>query len=71
LFQRVDEPVGLVRAHLDLGTDDLASEITRLCALGAEEIGPGRGWHVLRDPLGLAFCVTENSPEWTPRRDIG
>ena len=71
LFQRLDEPVGRVRAHLDLGTDDLASEVARLRTLGADEIGPGRGWHVLRDPSGLAFCVTENAPDWTLRRDIG
>jgi hypothetical protein len=71
LFQRLDEPQGPVRAHLDHGTDDLPAEVTRLRALGADEIGPGRGWHALRDPAGLAFCVTENSPARTTYRDIG
>jgi hypothetical protein len=51
-----------VRAHLDHGTDDVVAEVRRLRNLGAEEIGPGRGWHALRDPAGLAFCVTGNSP---------
>ena len=72
LFQRLDEPDGQVRAHLDLGSDDLASDVRRLRALGADDIGPGRGgWHALRDPAGLAFCVTANSPEQTEHRDIG
>ena len=70
LFQRLEEPEGLVRAHLDLGTDDLASEVRRLRDLGAEDFGPGSGWHVLRDPAGLAFCATENSPAQGSRRDL-
>jgi hypothetical protein len=71
LFQRLDEPHGPVRAHLDLGTDDLAAESDRLRNLGAREIGPGRGWHALRDPAGLAFCATLNAPESTAHRDLG
>ena len=71
LFQRLDEPSGPVRAHLDHGTDDLAPETRRLLDLGASDIGRGRGWHALRDPAGLAFCVTENSPAQTRYRDLG
>jgi hypothetical protein len=71
LFQRLDEPDGPVRAHLDHGTDDVAAEVRRLRDLGAVDIGPGRGWHALRDPAGLAFCVTGNSPEQTLVRDLG
>ena len=73
LFQRLDEdPSGPVRAHLDVGTDDLQREVERLIGLGAIDVGPGRGgWHVLVDPAGLRFCVTENSPERTRPRDIG
>jgi hypothetical protein len=71
LFQRLDEPRGAVRAHLDLGTDDVRAEVRRLRDLGAEDIGPGRGWHALRDPAGLPFCVTDNAPGQTRRRDIG
>ena len=70
LFQRLDEPDGAVRAHLDHGTDDLAREVHRVRELGAAEIGPGRGWHVFRDPAGMAFCVTANSPEQTRGRDL-
>ena len=72
LFQRLDQPDGTVRAHLDHGTDDLGAEVRRLLDLGADDVGPGHGgWHTLRDPAGLAFCVTGNSPAATPRREIG
>jgi hypothetical protein len=72
LFQRLDELHGSVRAHLDHGTDDRMAEVRRLLALGAGDVAPGRGgWHVLRDAAGLEFCVTQNSPASTRRRDMG
>jgi hypothetical protein len=71
LFQRLDEEDGPVRAHLDHGTDDVPAEVRRVHDLGAELIGPGRGWQVLRDPAGLVFCVTGNSPGHPPHRDLG
>jgi hypothetical protein len=70
LFQRLDEPEGPVRAHLDHGTDSVPAEVRRLLDLGARDVGPGRGWHVVRDPAGLAFCVTVNSPEQSRSRDF-
>jgi hypothetical protein len=70
LFQRLDEPDGPVRAHLDLGTDDLPADVRRLRDLGAVDVGPGRGWHVFRDPLGELFCTTLNSPELTDQRAL-
>jgi hypothetical protein len=72
LFQRLDERHGDVRAHLDLGTDALPAEVGRLLALGARDSGAGHGgWHVLRDPSGLPFCVTENEPDASRHRDLG
>lgn len=72
LFQRLDDPEGPVRAHLDHGSDDVDAEVRRLLALGAEDLGRGPGgWHVLRDPAGQAFCVTGNSPELLEHRDLG
>jgi len=71
LFQRLDEEQGPVRAHLDLGTDDLAAEAARLVSLGAARRGPGRGWVALRVPVVLASCATENSPELLTHRDLG
>ncbi|HET9778370.1 MAG TPA: VOC family protein [Propionibacteriaceae bacterium] len=65
LLQRLgsDDPATAVRAHIDLGADDIEAEATRLVGLGAEWLGPGRGWIVLRDPVGMVFCVTGNSPD--------
>jgi hypothetical protein len=62
LFQRLEEDAGPVRAHLDLGADDVPAEVNRLLMLGAEDLGAGPGWHVLRDPLGRVFCATANPP---------
>ena len=54
------------------GRQDLGDAPYRVQDLGAGDIGRGRGgWHALRDPAGLAFCVTANSPEATRHRDIG
>jgi hypothetical protein len=65
LFQRLGKnaPDGPVRAHIDLGTDGREAHAQRLVQLGATRIGPGRGWIVLRDPTGLVFCTTSNSPD--------
>lgn len=65
LFQKLgdDDPATAVRAHIDLGADDIEAEAARLVGLGAQQLGPGRGWLVLRDPVGMVFCVTGNSPD--------
>ncbi|MBV9594167.1 MAG: hypothetical protein JO147_10310 [Actinobacteria bacterium] len=71
LFQRRKDDDGPTRAHLDHGSDDRSAEVRRLIGLGAADLGLGHGgWHVLRDPAGLRFCVTRNSPESTPRRSL-
>ena len=64
LFQRLgtDDAASAVRAHIDLGAENVAAEAARLVELGAAKLGPGRGWIVLRDPVGMVFCVTGNSP---------
>jgi hypothetical protein len=66
LLQRLgsDDAATAVRAHIDLGTDDVEAEATRLGQLGAIRLGPGRGWIVLSDPVGMVFCVTGNSPDY-------
>ena len=69
LVQRLGDDDGgtHARAHLDLGTDDVAAEVARVRALGAELLWPGAGFVALRDPVGLPFCVTANHPD----RDAG
>jgi catechol 2,3-dioxygenase-like lactoylglutathione lyase family enzyme len=55
LIQRLGD--GPARVHLDIHTDDLAAEVARLEALGAERVEFVHAWWILRDPAGLLFCV--------------
>jgi len=57
LVQRLGD--GAARVHLDIRTDDLEAEVTRLEALGAERVRRVKFWWVMRDPAGLPFCVVE------------
>ena len=66
LFQRLgeDDSGTSARAHVDLGTDDIAAEVARVEALGATRSPyEGEGWVQLADPGGMAFCVTRIPPE--------
>jgi Glyoxalase-like domain len=64
LVQRLgaDDPARDARAHLDLGTDDMAAEVARVQSLGARLLWHSDGFVALQDPLGLPFCVTANDP---------
>jgi hypothetical protein len=62
LLQLLDETSGPVRAHLDLAADDRAAEVRRHVLLGARFDAEGRGWTVLRDPAGAAYCITGRRP---------
>lgn len=65
LVQRLGQDDGgtRARAHLALGTDDLAAEVARVQALGARVLRHGDGFVALEDPVGLPFCVTANDPD--------
>lgn len=65
LVQRLgeDDEATQARAHLDLGTEQRAAEVMRVEALGARALRPGAGFTVMEDPVGLPFCVTDNSPD--------
>jgi len=60
LTQRLDS--GAPRVHLDMHTDDLDAEVSRLERLGAERVERVASWWVLRDPAGLLFCVLPMRP---------
>ena len=62
LVQRLGEPLGEVRAHLDLATSDRAAETARHEALGATVVVAREGWTVLTDPTGSAYCLTDREP---------
>jgi predicted enzyme related to lactoylglutathione lyase len=54
------------RLHLDLYTEDQASEVERLKALGATEIHwdkrpPDADYIILADPEGNRFCVVDTT----------
>ena len=62
LTQRLDEPLGEVRAHVDIATTDRAAETERHRALGATVVDSLEWWTVLTDPLGSAYCLTDRHP---------
>jgi hypothetical protein len=62
LLQRLDEPEGAVRAHLDLASSDRGAETARHEALGATLVEGYEWWTVLRDPAGAAYCITDRTP---------
>ena len=54
LIQKVEHES---RVHLDIETDDIEAEVTRLEALGAKRVAQIRTWWVLEAPSGQRFCV--------------
>jgi Glyoxalase-like domain len=45
------------RAHLDIETDSIDSEVARLERLGAVVVSRNEGWIVMQAPSGHRFCV--------------
>lgn len=62
LLQRLDDERPAVGAHLDLAAGDRDAEIARHLAAGARVVRQTPGWTVLRDPAGMAYCVTGRAP---------
>lgn len=66
-----DEPIILLQkvehdshVHLDIETDDLEAEASRLERLGARRIAFARGrWWVMEAPSGHRFCVVRRQRE--------
>jgi len=61
LLQRVDSG-GSVRAHLDLACSSRELELQRHLGLGARVVVGRDQWTVMRDPAGMAYCLTDRSP---------
>ena len=53
-LQRVGHPS---RVHLDIETDDVDAEVSRLESLGATRVQKVRNWWVMQAPTGHRFCV--------------
>jgi hypothetical protein len=45
------------RVHLDIETDDIEAELSRLEALGAKRVAQVQTWWVMEAPTGQRFCV--------------
>ena len=47
------------RVHLDIETDDIEAEVTRLKGIGATEVSRPHNarWVVMQAPTGQRFCV--------------
>ena len=52
--QKVDHPS---RVHLDIETDDIEAEASRLEKLGAKRIAKIKSWWVMEAPTGQRFCL--------------
>jgi len=53
-LQRVKHPS---RVHIDIETDDVEAEVSRLERLGAKRVKSVRDWWVMEAPTGHRFCV--------------
>ena len=51
------------RVHLDIETDDIEAEVSRLEALGAKRVSKERRWWVMEAPTGHRFCVVKIARE--------
>ncbi|WP_428242154.1 VOC family protein [Gynuella sp.] len=50
------------RIHLDIETDDIEAEVSRLQRLGAKEIERIKTWVIMEAPTGHRFCVVQAEP---------
>jgi Glyoxalase-like domain len=51
------------RVHLDIETNDIEAEATRLEGLGAKRIAKVKTWWVMEAPTGQRFCVVRPQRE--------
>ena len=63
-LQRVSDNPGY---HLDIESNDLPAEVSRLEGHGARNKRRVKRWWVLQDPSGNAFCVIRPESEEFPR----
>jgi hypothetical protein len=63
LLQRLGEPSGPCRAHLDLACDDVPAEVTRHQELGGTVLRVTDVFTTLLDPAGQPYCVTSRNPD--------
>jgi hypothetical protein len=57
LHVEVQRVAHAARVHLDIESDDIDAEATRLERLGARRIGFVKRWWVMEAPTGHRFCI--------------
>src|SRR5678815_6146271 len=69
-----DEPIVQIqrvehesRVHIDIETDDIPAEVSRLQSLGAEVVASLERWVVMQAPTGQRFCVVRVQRPGFPR----
>jgi hypothetical protein len=67
-YQRVDHES---RGHIDIETDDVPAEVTRLGKLGAKMVNHLARWVVMQAPTGQRFCVVRCSVPVSRRMPTG
>ena len=68
LLQRLGEPSGPCRAHLDLACDDVPAEVRRHETLGGTVLRVTDVFTTLLDPAGQPYCVTSRDPDTGTRQ---
>ena len=59
LHIEVQKVVHASRVHLDIESDDVDAEASRLVALGAKKIAFVKRWWLMEAPSGQRFCVVK------------
>ncbi|CAN7185815.1 VOC family protein [Knoellia sp. LjRoot47] len=62
LLQRLGEPSGTARGHLDLACLDREATRSGHVAAGAVVVSEHEFWTVMRDPVGRVHCLTDRRP---------
>ena len=65
--QQVDHPS---RVHLDVESDDIEAEVSRLEKLGARRLEKIKTWVVMESPTGQRFCVVKAKVDLTDRPGV-
>jgi hypothetical protein len=68
LVQAVTHPS---RIHVDIETNDIEAEASRLESLGAKRVAKVKTWWVMEAPTGQRFCVVRpQRPDFEERANV-
>ncbi|WP_404380740.1 VOC family protein [Knoellia locipacati] len=62
LLQRLDEPTGTARGHVDFACHDREASREAHLTAGATVVSEHEFWTVMRDPVGRLYCLTHRRP---------